>query len=51
MRREDYDALGGHMEHIKDVSSVLTSEVRKVEPVATQPDPHQAQRNKREGRG
>lgn len=51
LRREDYSALGGHMEHIQEVASVLTPEVRKVKPVATQPDPHQAQRSKREGRG
>jgi hypothetical protein len=51
LRREDYSALGGHMEHIQEVASVLTPEVRKVKPVATQPDPHQAHRSKREGRG
>lgn len=51
LRREDYKALGGHMEHIQDAASVLTPEVRKVKPVRSQPDPHQAQRNKREGRG
>ncbi|WP_439140999.1 6-hydroxynicotinate reductase [Planktotalea sp.] len=50
LRREDYKALGGHMEHIQDAASVLTPEVRKVKPVRCQPDPHQAQRNKREGR-
>jgi len=33
------------------VASVLTPEVRKVKPVATHPDPHQAHRSKREGRG
>jgi len=51
LRREDYSLLGGHMEHIQEVASVLTPEVRKVKPVATQPDPHQAHRSKREGRG
>jgi hypothetical protein len=51
LRREDYAALGGHIEHIQDVASVLTPEVRKVSRLATQPDPHKAQRRNREGRG
>ena len=51
LRREDYAALGGHIEHIQDVASVLTPEVRKVSQLATQPDPHKAQRRNREGRG
>lgn len=51
LSREDYAALGGHIEHIQDVASVLTPEVRKVSRLATQPDPHKAQRRNREGRG
>lgn len=51
LRREDYDALGGHMEYIIDAASVLTRELRKVTRVPSQPDPHQAQKTKRILRG
>ena len=50
LRREDYAALGGHVDHIQDAAQVVTQTVRKVMPVASQPDPHKAQKSKREGR-
>ena len=50
LRREDYGALGGHMEHIQKASDVLSDAVRKVRPAPSQLDPHKAQRDKREGR-
>lgn len=50
LRREDYGTLGGHMDHIRKVSDVVNDAVRRVLPAPTQPDPHKAQRSKREGR-
>ncbi len=43
MRRVDYAALGGHMEHIKPVESVLTPDTRKVTQKPGQPDPNAAE--------
>jgi hypothetical protein len=40
LRREDYGTLGGHMQHIRPVSEVMTPEIRRVEPSASQPDPN-----------
>ncbi len=51
LRREDYAALGGHMDHIQDAAAVISESVRKVSPARLQPDPHSAQKNKREGHG
>lgn len=50
MRRVDYAALGGHMEHIKPVESVLKSDTRKVAQKPGQPDPN-APENYGWGRG
>ncbi|MEN8893203.1 MAG: 6-hydroxynicotinate reductase [Planktotalea arctica] len=50
LRREDYGALGGHMDHIRDAAGVVNDAVRRVLPAPSQPDPHKAQRDKREGR-
>lgn len=50
LRREDYGALGGHMDHIQEASRVVNDAVRRVLPAPRQPDPHKAQRDKREGR-
>lgn len=40
LRKEDYAALGGHVDHIQPVDGVLTPEIRKVQPNISQPDPH-----------
>ncbi|MFU8776381.1 MAG: 6-hydroxynicotinate reductase [Roseovarius sp.] len=40
LRMEDYAALGGHVDHVRPVESVLTPEIRKVLPNLSQPDPH-----------
>ncbi len=40
LRREDYGTLGGHMEHIRPVADVMTPEIRRVAPTASQPDPN-----------
>ncbi|MGH1578226.1 6-hydroxynicotinate reductase [Planktotalea sp.] len=50
LRREDYGALGGHVNHIQNAKDVVHDAVRKVMPAPLQPDPHRAQRDKREGR-
>lgn len=50
LRREDYGALGGHVDHIQDAAGVLTEDVRRVTRAPSQLDPHKAQRNKRAGR-
>jgi hypothetical protein len=43
LRREDYEALGGHVDHIRPVEGVLTPAIRKVLPNLSQPDPHDPQ--------
>lgn len=48
LRREDYGTLGGHMDHIKDADAVITDDIRKVGPAPSQPDPHRAQKHKRD---
>jgi len=50
MRRTDYQALGGHVEHIIEAKDVVNDASRKVKPSPAQPDPFEAQKNKREGR-
>ena len=40
LRREDYGALGGHVEHVRPVAEVITPAVRKVGPLNQQPDPN-----------
>lgn len=40
LRREDYGTLGGHVEHIRPVADVVTPEIRRVAPTASQPDPN-----------
>ncbi len=40
LRREDYDTLGGHMEHIQPVAEVVTRDVRRVAQLALQSDPN-----------
>ncbi|MBC7153754.1 MAG: 6-hydroxynicotinate reductase [Rhodobacteraceae bacterium] len=40
LRMEDYAALGGHVDHVRPVESVLTPDIRKVLPNLSQPDPH-----------
>ncbi len=42
LRREDYRELGGHMEEIKSLTSVLEGETRKVPAIENQPDPTSA---------
>ncbi len=39
LRRDDYAALGGHLDHVQAVSDVLNPEIRKVPQVGGQPDP------------
>lgn len=43
LRKSDYAALGGHTDHIRPVSSVLTPDIRKVSPNTNQPDPNDQQ--------
>lgn len=43
LRKADYVALGGHVDQIRPVDSVLTPNIRKVLPNARQPDPHDSQ--------
>lgn len=50
LRREDYGALGGHVDHIQRADDVVGEAVRRVGPAPTQPDPHHAQKTRREGR-
>lgn len=40
LRMEDYAALGGHVDHVRPVETVLTPDIRKVLPNINQPDPH-----------
>lgn len=40
LRRSDYELLGGHMNHIQPVASVMTSRTRTVSKSADQPDPN-----------
>ncbi|MBV1902456.1 MAG: 6-hydroxynicotinate reductase [Marinosulfonomonas sp.] len=40
LRRSDYSALGGHMDHIQPVEEVLNSGIRTVGMTAGQPDPN-----------
>lgn len=47
LSREDYSALGGHMDHIQSATDVLSNKVRKVAPALAQPDPHRALKQKR----
>jgi hypothetical protein len=39
MRLADYEALGGHMAHVRKVEEVLGEDLRRVDPLAGQPDP------------
>ena len=50
LRKDDYAALGGHVDHIQPLANILGDTIRKVTPAVSQPDPHIAQKNKREGR-
>ncbi|MEO1681407.1 MAG: 6-hydroxynicotinate reductase [Pseudomonadota bacterium] len=45
LRADDYDALGGHMDHVRPVDSVLNPEIRKVLPSGGA-DPHARQRHR-----
>jgi hypothetical protein len=47
LRREDYAALGGHIDYIQDAASVLTGTLRKIKRARSQPDPRQALVSKR----
>ena len=40
LRRADYAALGGHLNHVQPVESVVLPGTRKVAAKASQPDPH-----------
>ncbi|MCC1493987.1 6-hydroxynicotinate reductase [Cognatishimia sp. F0-27] len=52
LRKSDYAALGGHMDHVQPVDSVLSPEIRKVAAQHGQPDPHDHQRHRaRRGKG
>ncbi|ETX30545.1 hypothetical protein [Roseivivax isoporae] len=39
LRREDYGALGGHVDRIRPVESVITPQIRRVPPREGEPDP------------
>ncbi len=43
LRRADYAALGGHMDHIQTVESALTADTRRLRQNQSQPDPHARQ--------
>lgn len=45
LRSEDYAALGGHMDHVRPVESVLNPDIRKVLPGGG-PDPHSHHRHR-----
>lgn len=45
LRMEDYAALGGHMDHVRAVETVLNPDIRKVLPQGA-PDPHARQRHR-----
>ena len=45
LRSEDYAALGGHMDHVRPVESVLNPDIRKVLPGGG-PDPHAHHRHR-----
>ena len=40
LRREDYGALGGHVQHIQPLAEVVTSDVRRVTQTALQSNPN-----------
>lgn len=39
MRVSDYGALGGHMNEVRPVDTIMSGKTRKVDPVDSQPDP------------
>ena len=50
LRREDYSALGGHMDYIQTADAVMAGDLRKVAPAESQTDPYIVQQQKRNGR-